>query len=68
MCRKGYLKDVAPTCKNVSDFEAFDHILSNGSVFEEIPDFRALCSSLRKLKLENSRLTQLRRRQPQEPN
>ncbi|GIY28632.1 uncharacterized protein CEXT_310851 [Caerostris extrusa] len=33
-CTKGYLKDVELTCHNVSDFEAFNDILSNGSVFE----------------------------------
>ncbi|GIY87975.1 hypothetical protein CEXT_660421 [Caerostris extrusa] len=47
-------------CQNVSDFEAFDHILSNVSVFQEIPDFRAIRSSLWYLRLDNSRLTQLR--------
>ncbi|GIY28623.1 uncharacterized protein CEXT_310771 [Caerostris extrusa] len=31
---KGYLNDVELTCHNVSDFEAFNDILSNGSVFE----------------------------------
>ncbi|GIY33098.1 uncharacterized protein CDAR_439961 [Caerostris darwini] len=111
--------EIALTCQNVSDFEAFDHILSNGSVFEvnttfdvtlsgntvlpkgflnglvvtqlivddfqtqveegafegvlyierfivqissmkEIPDFRAIRSSLKILQLDNSNLTQLR--------
>ncbi|GIX70650.1 uncharacterized protein CEXT_783071, partial [Caerostris extrusa] len=118
-CRKGYLKDVALICQNVSDFEAFNVILSNGSVFEvnttfqislsgnsilpkgflngltvsflsvddfqtqveegafdgvlyvkyfyverssmkEIPDFRAIRSSLQILAMDNSRLTQLK--------
>ncbi|GIY33090.1 uncharacterized protein CDAR_439921 [Caerostris darwini] len=118
-CRKGYLKDVALICQNVSDFDGFNDILSNGSVFEvnttfqislsgnsmlpkgflsgltvsflsvddfqtqveegafdgvlyvkyfyverssmkEIPDFRAIRSSLEILAVDNSRLTQLR--------
>ncbi|GIY28625.1 uncharacterized protein CEXT_310781 [Caerostris extrusa] len=33
-CSEKYLKVVVLACQNVSDFEAFDHILSNGSVFE----------------------------------
>ncbi|GIZ01872.1 uncharacterized protein CEXT_171331 [Caerostris extrusa] len=118
-CSVKYQRSAILTCQNVSDFEAFDHILSNGSVFEvntafyitclatlfcpkgflsglvvaqlsvdgfqtqveegafdgvlelhgisvksssmkEIPDFRAIRSSLWDLMLDNSRLTQLR--------
>ncbi|GIX85128.1 hypothetical protein CDAR_94171 [Caerostris darwini] len=33
-CSEKFLKVVVLACQNVSDFEAFDHILSKGSVFE----------------------------------
>ncbi|GIY01980.1 uncharacterized protein CDAR_298061 [Caerostris darwini] len=119
-CMKLMSNRVGLICQNVSDFEVFDHILSNGSLFEvnsifhirlsgntvlpkgflsglvvcefhiddfqtqsveegafdgvivlnyiyvfrssmkEIPDFRAIRSFLRTLRLDNSRLTQLR--------
>ncbi|GIY31606.1 uncharacterized protein CEXT_499371 [Caerostris extrusa] len=121
-CKCSNYKGIYPrlTCQKVRDFEAFDHILSNGSVFQvnstfkitlsgntvlpkgflsglivdrlsvddfqtqrveedafdgvlelieifvkkssmkEIPDFRAIHSSLRTLRLDNSRITQLR--------
>ncbi|GIY37147.1 uncharacterized protein CEXT_45451 [Caerostris extrusa] len=78
------LNNVGMICQNVSDFEAFGHILSSGSVFKveegafdgvlelryiyvsrssmkEIPDFRAAIRSiLSDLRLDNSRLIQLR--------